>query len=178
MHTNKQNSKLIIIALSLALVLNQTFAKKLTKGFINLKGKPAPAFVLKDMDGNMVNSQSLRGKWLFLHFWAGWCGPCRKELPAIEKLISSKKTKSIQYVFINTAETEDIVFSFFGQIGVELPSLLDVNGDVTEKYKPRGLPATFIIDPKGNMQYLFFGGRPWHTKPYINFLNQLNKQNK
>ena len=144
------------------------------KGFLDLNKKQAFDFKLKNMDGVEIDSKSLRGHWVFLHFWASWCGPCRKELPAIQAMIQSKHVKKVRFILVNTAETEDIVFNFFGVIGVDLPTLLDTTGEVTEKFKPRGLPTTIIIDPQGKMRYLFFGGRPWNTKPYQDFLNQLN----
>ena len=143
------------------------------KGILSMPGNAAPAFKLKDMDGKLFDSKSLRGQWSFIHFWASWCGPCRKELPAIEKLTQAFKGTSLKIVLINTAETEDIVFNFFGTISVNLDTLLDTDGQATEQWKPRGLPSTFLVDPKGKIRYLVIGGRPWHTPTYQKFLRAL-----
>ena len=76
-------------------------------------------------------------------------------------------------VLVNTAENEDTIFSFLGEIGMDMSSLMDSDGLVTEKYKPRGLPTTILIDPEGNVQYQAIGGREWHKTEYTNFLRQL-----
>lgn len=152
-----------------------TQATRLDRGFIQLHGKPAHHFILKDTDGKRFDFKSARGKWVFLHFWASWCGPCRKELPNIQRLQKAMHKSRLKIILINTAESEDTVFEFFGKISVNLSSLLDTDGEVTEKYKPRGLPATFLVDPEGKMQYLFFGGRPWDKPVYQDFLKRLMK---
>lgn len=47
---------------------------------------PAPAFRLDDMDGESFSLSETRGRWVFIHFWASWCGPCRKEMPAVQRM--------------------------------------------------------------------------------------------
>jgi len=146
------------------------------RGILKMPGKIAPAFTLKDMDGKKLNSNTLKGHWSFIHFWASWCGPCKKELPAIEKLIKDFKGSKLKIVLINTAETEDIVFNFLGTLGIDIPTLLDTDGQVTEQWKPRGLPTTFLVDPKGKIRYLVIGGRPWQKPVYQKFLKTLIQQ--
>ena len=94
-------------------------------------------------------------------------------MPAIQRMISTFDNDKLEIVLINTAENEDTIFSFLGEIGMDMNSLMDVDGQVTEKYKPRGLPTTILIDPDGNVQYQAIGGREWYKPEYINFLNQL-----
>lgn len=146
------------------------------KGILAMPGKTAPSFVLKDMDGKTFDSKSLKGHWTFVHFWASWCGPCRKELPAIENLVKAFKNTTLKIVLINTAETEDIVFNFFGKLGIDLETLLDTDGRITEMWKPRGLPTTVLVDPQGKIRYLVIGGRPWHKAVYQDFLRSLLKK--
>lgn len=81
-------------------------------------------------------------------------------------------------MIINTAETEDTVFSFLGGIASDLHSLLDHDGLVTEQWQPRGLPATYLIDPDGIIRYQALGGRPWHEKTYKDFLKSLIEADK
>lgn len=150
---------------------------RLKKGYITLSDKTAPIFSLKDLNGEVLNSKTLKNNWVFLHFWASWCRPCRKELPAIQLLINKNSLKSFKFVLINTAETEETVFEFFAQLNLDMPVLLDETGEVTELFKPRGLPSTFIIDPQGKLRYLFFGGRPWNSKAYRQFLQSLESEN-
>ena len=143
------------------------------KGIRHYEIGTAPDFRLADMDGESFDLTSARGKWVFLHFWASWCGPCRKEMPAIQRMSNKLDSGELEIVMVNTAENEDTIFSFLGEIGMEMNSLMDADGLVTEKYKPRGLPTTILIDPEGKVQYQAIGGREWHDKIYIDFLQQL-----
>jgi thiol-disulfide isomerase/thioredoxin len=143
------------------------------RGIRHYETGAAPDFTLADMDGETFALESARGKWVFLHFWASWCGPCREEMPAIQKMHEQFKDDQLVMVLINTAEDEDTIFRFLGEIGMDMDSLMDRDGLVTEKYKPRGLPTTILIDPKGNVQYQAIGGREWHQPKYVEFLHQL-----
>ncbi len=134
---------------------------------------PAPEFTLKNMDGETFTLSSVRGQWVFLHFWASWCGPCREEMPAIRNMADELGNDKLEIVLINTAENEDTIFSFLAEIGMDMNSLMDVDGQVTEKYKPRGLPTTMLIDPAGNLQYQAIGGRQWQQPTYTEFLRKL-----
>ncbi len=143
------------------------------KGIRHYETGPAPEFTVTDMEGEAFKLESSRGKWVFLHFWASWCGPCREEMPAIQQLNDALINDQFEIVLINTAEDEDTIFSFLGETGIEMNSLMDSDGQVTEKYKPRGLPTTILIDPHGKVQYQAIGGREWHRPMYIDFLRTL-----
>lgn len=133
----------------------------------------AQNFTLNDIDGEKFELHNTKGNWVFLHFWASWCGPCREEMPVIQKLAGAMQDKKFQIVMINTAEDEDTVFEFLATINVDLNSLMDVDGQVTEAWKPRGLPTTFLINPKGEVKYQAIGGREWDSPEYIEFLKKL-----
>lgn len=133
----------------------------------------AQNFSLNDIDGKKFELNDFKGRWVFLHFWASWCGPCREEMPAIQQLSDEMKGEKFQIIMINTAEDEDTVFEFLASINVDLNSLLDVDGQVTEGWKPRGLPTSFLINPAGKVKYQAIGGREWGNPVYINFLKKL-----
>ena len=147
----------------------------LPRGVMKQDGRPAPALRLKDMDGKLFDLAEARGRWVFVHFWASWCGPCRREMPTIQRLIATRGNLPLEVVLVNTAETEDAVFSFLGIAGPDLSTLLDPDGLVTEAWQPRGLPATFLVDPEGRIQYLALGGRKWDSQPYIEFLHRITQ---
>ena len=79
----------------------------------------------------------------------------------------------LEIVIINTAESEDTVFEFLAAVAPDLNPLMDKDGLVTEHWQPRGLPATFLVDPAGRLQYLALGGRPWDAPEYMRFLKRL-----
>jgi len=147
-------------------------ASKLPPGIIKLDGQMAPDLVLKDMDGEFFDLEKVRGKWTFVHFWATWCGPCRKEMPTIQKIMSRYEKTNLKIVIVNTSESEDTVFGFLGLIAPDVNSLMDESGAVTEIWQPRGLPATYFVDPQGKLRYLALGGRDWDQPAYLQFLNQ------
>ena len=145
----------------------------LPKGIMKLNGQTAFALHLNDIDGEEWNVSESRGHWVFLHFWASWCGPCREEMPTIQAIVNEFEDSDIEIVLVNTAESEDMVFEFLAAVAPDLNSLLDVDGQATEVWQPRGLPATFFIDPSGKLQYLALGGRAWDTPVYSGFLKSL-----
>lgn len=148
---------------------------KVPFGIRNYDIGSAQNFTLQDVDGEKFEFSKTKGQWVFLHFWASWCGPCRTEMPTIQKLAAAMKDEKFQIVMINTAEDEDTIFEFLGTINIELNSLMDVDGLVTEVWKPRGLPTTFLINPQGKVKYQAIGGREWEKPEYVNFLKQLIK---
>jgi thiol-disulfide isomerase/thioredoxin len=156
-------------------IADTTGSNKTPFGIRNYDIGLAPDFTLHDVDGEKFELEVTRGHWVFLHFWASWCGPCREEMPAIQKLADAVKSEKFQIVMINTAEDEDTIFEFLAAIDVELNSLMDVDGMVTEAWKPRGLPTTFLISPKGQIRYQAIGGRDWGNTEYIDFIKHLTK---
>lgn len=164
----------------LALALLLTFAgappaaePPLPRGLIALDGRPAPPLALPDLDGEPYDLELAQGSWAFVHFWASWCGPCRREMPAIARMSERPETRALALVLVNTAESEDTAFTFLAAVAPELTTLLDVDGRTTESWSPRGLPATFLVDPAGRLRYLALGGRPWDAPEYLDFLRSI-----
>lgn len=157
------------LLLSLLLCVTSAQAEPLPEGLIKLDGRSAPALKLADLDGKTTDLAQLRGQWVMVHFWASWCGPCRRELPAIAAMVQTKPA-ALALVMVNTAETDDEVFAFLASVAPTLSTLLDKDGQVTERWQPRGLPSTFFVDPRGRLRYLALGGRPWDSEPYRRFL--------
>ena len=148
----------------------------LPKGLMVLSGKPAPSLELSDMDGKPVKLSGSRGKWTMVHFWASWCGPCRKEMPTLQSMMGKIPKDRLNLLLVNTAEGDDEVFTFMASVAPDLTTLMDRDGKVTERWQPRGLPSTFLIDPQGNLRYLALGGRTWDSPPYLTFIESLIQQ--
>lgn len=165
-----------ILLLIGALLLTQAAAAAAPappRGLMPLDGRPAPALRLADMNGHVTDLQQLRGRWVLVHFWASWCGPCRREMPTLQRLSARIPPTRLQLVLVNTAESEDEVFSFLAGVTPELNTLMDRDGRVTERWQPRGLPSSFLVDPQGRLRYLALGGRDWTSPAYLNFLQAL-----
>jgi thiol-disulfide isomerase/thioredoxin len=150
-------------------------AAELPEGVLRVAGTPAPPLQLDNLDGDAYDLENSRGRWRFVHFWASWCGPCRKEMPSIDRMTRLLGDTDIEFVLVNTAETEDSVFTFLGIVAPDLLPLLDSDGLATEAWQPRGLPATYLVDPDGLIQYQALGGRDWEKPAYLEFLRNLQK---
>ena len=149
----------------------------LPNGILELTPYPAPETTLDDLDGEAYILKQDKGAWVFVHFWASWCGPCREEMPAVQNMISTLQAEGLKIAMINTAEDEDTVFSFLSAYAPDIRPLMDRDGQVTEKWQPRGLPATYLVDPYGQVRYQALGGRTWDSPPYMAFLRSLMKSN-
>ena len=174
----KTARRLLLTAL-LALLMDTAplqAADSLPKGLRVYAPGPAPVFELTDMDGESFALDTARGRWVFVHFWASWCGPCRKEMPAVQRMAAQMKDDPLLVVMVNTAEDEDTVFSFLGSYAPDMNSLMDRDGQVTEAWQPRGLPATYLVDPQGHIRYQALGGRPWDQDEYLGFLRSLSRK--
>lgn len=172
-YRNHIKSVLLLIIISFYTSISTGDDIKPPFGLRHFDAGTAPDFILNDIDGEKYQLSEAKGDWVFLHFWASWCGPCREEMPAIQQLANTIKDEKFQIVMVNTAEDEDTVFEFLAAIDVELNSLMDVDGQVTETWKPRGLPTTFLINPKGEIKYQAIGGRDWGSAEYIQFIRHL-----
>lgn len=151
---------------------------QLPRGVIAITPRPAPALVLQDMDGKTFELANAGKQWAFVHFWASWCGPCRREMPSIQALIIELGKNPLSFVIVNTAESDDTVFSFLASVAPEINSLMDYDGLVTEAWKPRGLPSTYLVDPQGMIRYVVIGGQAWHSSEYQSFLLRLINEKK
>jgi thiol-disulfide isomerase/thioredoxin len=148
--------------------------EKLPRGVMRVDGITAPDLQLDNIDGEAYDLTATGGHWRFVHFWASWCGPCRREMPSIERMIPMLEDSDLEFVIVNTAETEDAVFNFLGIVAPDLVPLMDNDGLVTQIWQPRGLPSTFLVDPSGKIQYKALGGRDWDKPGYIEFLRSLD----
>ncbi len=118
-------------------------------------------FELEDMGGNLKKLSSYRGKFVFLNFWATWCGPCRYEMPSMQKVYDELKDEGFVIVAVNLQEDRKLVKKFLDQYGLTFPVLLDKKGRVGAMYGARSIPTTYLIDRKGYIIGRAIGAREW-----------------
>ena len=105
----------------------------------------------------------LKGKVVFLNFWASWCGPCREEMPSMEALYGRFKGRGFEILAVNCQEKEDTVLAFMANNGLSFPAALDLDGRVSGFYGIQAIPATFLIDRSGNIVLRLVGSIDWNT---------------
>jgi peroxiredoxin len=125
----------------------------------DLTGKPAPDFALSDLQGKSVKLSGLRGKVVLLDFWATWCGPCRIEMPRVQKLHRDFRAKGLVVYGVNVGEETTKVRPFLTKNGYTFPMLLDRQKTVMDKYQVNGIPTLVIVDRKGTIHSYFVGVR-------------------
>ena len=130
-----------------------------------LIGRPAPPFTLTLFDGRTLSLEDLRGKVLFLNFWASWCPPCREEARELEGIWKKLKQTDTVFLGINIQDTEADAQIFLKEFGISYPNGRDLSGRVSVDYGVWGIPETFFIDPQGQITYKHVGTLGW---PVIN----------
>ena len=121
-------------------------------------GKPAVDFQLKDVNGEPVRLSELRGRVVVLDFWATWCGPCRRELPTINKLAAEFKPHNVMVLGIND-EGGSTVKNFNKKYQYTFTTLEDASGKVHRAYVARAIPSVFVIGKDGVIVKHFVGAR-------------------
>jgi cytochrome c biogenesis protein CcmG/thiol:disulfide interchange protein DsbE len=120
---------------------------------VNATHRPAARFALPDITNpsHVVSLSRLKGTPVILNFWASWCFPCRTEIPLLEK--SSRTWRGrIDFVGIDTNDTEGPALAFLRKLQVTYPSAFDPNGTLAQTYGLFGLPVTVFISANGDVQ--------------------------
>ena len=121
----------------------------------------APDFELPLLDGlTLVSPSDYAGRPLFLNFWATWCAPCVRELPALEEFVATHAAdeNGPALLTINLGETAAEITGFLQEIGVRnLPVAMDINQVVKRDYGVQNLPTTYVIDGSGMIRHMKLG---------------------
>ena len=114
----------------------------------------APEFTLEDLNGNKISLSDLKGKVIFLNFWATWCGPCKAEIPHFIEAYKEYKDKGMEIIGISVDRTGvKSVIKFTEKHKINYPVAM-YTLDIIKDYKPgRAIPVTIIIGPNGKIRH-------------------------
>ena len=148
---NVKKALLFISSLVFALGLS-------SQSFAISAGDKAPLFKLPQLEGKKkISLKSLRGKVVYLDFWASWCGPCRQSLPMMSDIRDKLKKKGFEVLAVNLDEEPEAGLAFLKQFPVSFPVVSDVAGKTPEMYGLQGMPTSYLIDRKGKVQLVHVG---------------------
>lgn len=123
-----------------------------------LADAPMIDFTLTTLDGGSVSLSDYAGRVVFLNFWATWCTPCKRELPAFQEFQAQQPADGATILAVDVAETPEQVRMFLDEFSVTgLTILLDNEMTASDSYGIFNMPTTFVIDGNGIVNYIKYG---------------------
>lgn len=136
----------------------------------------APDFTLQALDGKKISLSQYRGKYVVVNFWATWCGPCKVEMPSLEKLYQRFKSRKFELLAISgDMFGARVVRPFVEAQNLSFTILLDQRLAVSQQYGVVSLPTTFLIDPEGKVAGIHHGADDWSDPEVLRFFENLLK---
>ena len=136
----------------------------------------APDFTLKSLDGGNLRLDEYRGQVVLINFWASWCGPCRQEMPLLDRLHQRYEDTGFAVLGVNVegevAPAQEIV----DKTNVSFPVLIDEGQLVSELYKLEAMPSTVVVDRDGRIRYIHRGYKPGDEAKYVEVVKELIRE--
>lgn len=129
-----------------------------------------------DLDGNKKTWSDYEGKFLLVNFWATWCAPCVVELPTLQELGEKFKNQNFEVIAISIdmAATPEKLSKFLdGRMLSNFAGFMDTDRILQKNIPMRGIPTTFLLNPKGELMYVFEGESNWSNPPAIDFFHRI-----
>lgn len=145
-------------------------------------GAYAPDARMATLDGDSVALSDHAGQVVLLNFWATWCPPCVREMPAMERVYQKLKDRgfTVLAVSVDRLAPPDSsgrrganVRQFVERLDLSFPILLDPEGTVERLYNVSGLPTSYVIGPDGRIEGRIVGAREWDSPEYTRRIVEL-----
>lgn len=165
---------LVLVALFSLAAFAVVWLREPTAGPLRLSA-PAPDFSLEAISGGEISLEQLRGRVVFVNFWATWCPPCRDEAPALERLYKTLRSEGFELVAlsIDGPGAREAVGAFRDEFALSFPVLLDPDQSAYRAFGATGVPETFLIDAEGRLHERFVGPRKWDHPRYAQAVRRL-----
>jgi cytochrome c biogenesis protein CcmG, thiol:disulfide interchange protein DsbE len=122
-------------------------------------GQPAPAFSLPTAAGETVALESLRGKVVYVDFWASWCGPCKRSFPWMNELQEKFGARGFAVVAVNVDRRREDARRFLDAVPARFTVVYDPEGRTPAAYAVPGMPTSYLVDARGNVVFVEQGFR-------------------
>jgi thiol-disulfide isomerase/thioredoxin len=138
-------------------------------------GLYAPDFRVTDFrTGKTLLSSDLKGKVLFVNFWASWCEPCKEEMPSVDALYKEMESnKDFIMVTILYRDTPVNAVAYMKSKGYVFPVYSDPDGATAKSFGVTGVPETYVIDKNGVLQKKMIGPDNWYSPEEKGFISSL-----
>ncbi|MBT6277305.1 MAG: redoxin domain-containing protein [Chromatiales bacterium] len=175
MHQSNPRLGMTYLILSLALFISHGSVVQAAGTTLKQLAQPvaAPAFSLLSAEGQTYTLKQFRGRVLVVNFWATWCPPCVKEMPALERAWQHLRPHGVELVAIDFGDDANVVKAFAADTNLSLPLLLDPQGTEAQRWGMRGLPATYVLDRDGQIVFTAQGERQWDHEDMLGIIRQL-----
>ena len=182
--SSKTNRKPYLVAVAVAMAV--VVAAWLSRGRIPpaVAGYPAPGFQVTDTGGNPVTFDDFAGKVVLLNVWATWCGPCREEMPSMQRLYDRFAGGDFEIAAISidaprgTRDPSGNVggdpVAFARELSLTFPILLDPSGDIQRVYQTSGVPESFLIGRDGVIYKKVAGSTAWDSEANVALVQRLS----
>jgi len=163
MHRKRLLYPIIALALLLGILSGCKGSRQEGAPQLRTIGQPAPDFVLQDTKGKTWHLSELKGKVVFVNFWATWCPPCRAEMPSMQELAQAIPPQGFQMLAILSNDKAEVADRLATSIGFTGPILLDPDNKAAKAYGITGVPETYIVDKEGILREVVIGGMHWNA---------------
>jgi peroxiredoxin len=126
----------------------------------------APDFTLRSVGGANMRLAEQRGQVVLVNFWATWCGPCRQEMPHLNRLYDRYRSAGFVLLGVNIDDDPRAAAELAAKLGVQFPVLLDTDKRVSRAYDMSAMPATLLIDRDGRVRHIHRGYRDGVERTY------------
>lgn len=125
------------------------------------EGQQAPDFTLPDIaEGKPpITLSALRGKTVYVDFWASWCAPCLRSMPLINELYAKYREQGFEVIAINVDDPVEDGREFLLDTPLDYLIAADPKGEMLGAYAVRGMPTSFLIDRDGVVRLVHMGFR-------------------
>jgi cytochrome c biogenesis protein CcmG/thiol:disulfide interchange protein DsbE len=127
------------------------------QGQVNV-GEPAPDFELASFSGEKYLLSDLKGKVVVINFWASWCESCKPEAKDLENAYQSYLSRGdVIFLGVDYVDTEPEALAYLEEFQITYPNGPDLRTEISQAYRIRGVPETFVIDQQGIIAHLQIG---------------------
>jgi len=132
--------------------------------------------IFLDKNDKKINIKEFNGNLLLLNFWATWCGPCKEEMPSLDRLQVNKNLNNLKIFAINISqESKKKVDSFFEDLNIKnFDPYFDAPTTLAKTFTLRGVPTSILIDKNGKEFARIMGSIDFNDQIFINWLKTYN----